>query len=184
MNSTEQDNAAAPTGEMELITLGAGCFWCVEAAYNQLDGILSAVSGYMGGESEDPTYEAICTGATGHAEVVRVTFDPGKITLREILEWFWRLHDPTQLNRQGNDVGTQYRSVIFFESQAQRPIAEESLREASLDFPKPIVTVIEEAKKFHPAEDYHQDYYFQNKERNGYCQFLVAPKLEKLGLRS
>ena len=146
----------------EVITLGAGCFWCIEAAYNQLEGVHSAVSGYMGGATENPTYADICTGQTGHAEVVRVVFDPEKISLEKVLAWFWDLHDPTQLNRQGNDSGTQYRSAIFYEDETQRQTAEASKAAAQANFTKPIVTEITEAPKFHPAEKYHQDYYFQN----------------------
>ena len=166
----------------EAITLGAGCFWCIEAAYNQLEGVYSAVSGYMGGATENPTYADICTGQTGHAEVVRVVFDPKIISLERVFAWFWDLHDPTQLNRQGNDSGTQYRSSIFLESEGQREIAEASKAAAQANFPKPIVTEIGEASVFYPAEKYHQDYYFQNPGA-GYCQFVVEPKLKKLGLR-
>ncbi len=175
-NSPEIPDGAA------VITLGAGCFWCVEAAYNQIDGVYSAVSGYMGGETENPTYQDICTGRTGHAEVVRVVFDPEKIDFEKILAWFWDLHDPTQLNRQGNDSGTQYRSAIFLESEDQREIAEASKAAAQSNFTDPIVTEITPAAEFHPAEKYHQDYYFQNPGA-GYCQFVVEPKLKKLGLR-
>ena len=166
----------------EAITLGAGCFWCIEAAYNQLKGIHSAVSGYMGGSTENPTYQDICTGQTGHAEVVRVVFDPETISLEKVLAWFWDLHDPTQLNRQGNDTGTQYRSAIFYENERQHGTAEASKDSAQANFPKPIVTEITEAEKFYPAEKYHQDYYFQNQEA-GYCRFVVEPKLKKLGLK-
>ena len=166
----------------EVATLGAGCFWCVEAAYNQLDGVYSAVSGYMGGEKANPTYEQVCRGDTGHAEVVRVVFDPEKIDYETILAWFWDLHDPTQLNRQGNDVGTQYRSVIFYDNEAQKNLAEKSKQAAQENFDKPIVTEIVPVDKFFPAEDYHQNYYFLNKTRNSYCQFVVEPKLKKLKL--
>ena len=179
-------NSPAPTPEIpagaEAITLGAGCFWCIEAAYNQLEGVHSAVSGYMGGSSKNPTYQDICTGKTGHAEVVRVVFDPEKISLDRVLAWFWDLHDPTQLNRQGNDTGTQYRSAIFLENEGQREIAEASKAAAQANFPGPIVTELIAASEFHPAEIYHQDYYFQNPGA-GYCQFVVEPKLKKLGLR-
>ncbi len=167
----------------DVATLGAGCFWCVEAAYRQLNGVFSAVSGYMGGAQEDPTYEQVCTGKTGHAEVVRVVFDPVKIDYQTILAWFWDLHDPTQLNRQGNDVGTQYRSVIFYENETQRMIAESSKTAAQELFDRPIVTQIVATETFYPAENYHQDYYFQNKNRNSYCQFVVEPKLKKLKLK-
>ena len=184
MDSDSQSPAEKPTipEGAETITLGAGCFWCVEAAYNQLDGIHTAVSGYMGGASQNPTYEDICTGTSGHAEVVQVVFDPKLIPLERVLAWFWDLHDPTQLNRQGNDVGTQYRSSIFCENAEQRKLAEASKQAAQENFDKPIVTEITEAVAFHPAENYHQDYYFQNKARNGYCQYVVEPKLKKLKL--
>ncbi|QTN34374.1 peptide-methionine (S)-S-oxide reductase MsrA [Akkermansiaceae bacterium] len=175
------DKPSVPEGA-ETITLGAGCFWCVEAAYNQLDGIHAAVSGYMGGETVDPTYEDICTGRTGHAEVVQVVFDPKAIPLERVLAWFWDLHDPTQLNRQGNDIGTQYRSAIFFHNEDQRKLAEASRSAAQGNFDKPIVTEITAAAEFFPAEKYHQDYYFQNKTRNSYCQYVVEPKLKKLKL--
>jgi len=166
-----------------MITLGAGCFWCIEAAYNQIDGIDSAVSGYMVGDLKNPSYEDICTGRTGHAEVVRVVFDPEKISLEKVLAWFWKLHDPTQLNRQGNDVGTQYRSAIFYENEEQKPVAEASREAAQEDSDQPIVTEITPVETFYPAEDYHQEYYFQNKGNNGYCQFVVEPKLRKLNLK-
>lgn len=172
---------AVPDGA-EGITLGAGCFWCIEAAYNQLEGVYSATSGYMGGTVDKPTYEDICTGKSGHAEVVRVVFDPEKISLERILAWFWDLHDPTQLNRQGNDVGTQYRSAIFFSGERQRELAEASKRAAQVHFSQPIATEITPEGKFFPAERYHQGYYFANKGRNGYCSYVVEPKLKKLQL--
>lgn len=175
-------NAPAIPEGAETIVLGAGCFWCAEAAYNQIDGIHAAVSGYMGGSSDNPTYEEICTGTSGHAEVVQVVFDPKVIPLERVLAWFWDLHDPTQLNRQGNDVGTQYRSVIFYGSDEQRNLAEASKRAAQENFDKPIVTEITAGTEFFPAEKYHQEYYFQNKSSNGYCQYVVEPKLKKLGL--
>ena len=166
----------------EKITLGAGCFWCIEAAYKQLDGVISATSGYMGGSVADPTYEDICTGTTGHAEVVQVVFDPKKISGEKILAWFWDLHDPTTLNRQGADVGTQYRSAIFYENDAQKTLAEASKKAAKENFKDPIVTEITKAGTFYPAENYHQDYYFQNKSKNGYCRVVIEPKLKKLKL--
>lgn len=175
------DKPTVPEGAAT-ITLGAGCFWCVEAAYNQLEGIHAAVSGYMGGETQEPTYEDICTGTSGHAEVVQVVFDPKVMPLERVLAWFWDLHDPTQLNRQGNDVGTQYRSAIFYLGDHQKKIAEASKQAAQENFDKPIVTEITPAVRFYPAEKYHQDYYFQNKTRNGYCQYVVEPKLKKLKL--
>ncbi len=167
----------------EVITLGAGCFWCIEAAYRQLDGVHAAVSGYMGGTVADPTYEQICEGTTGHAEVVQVVFDPKKITAEKILAWFWDLHDPTTLNRQGADVGTQYRSAIFYHSDAQKTLAEASKKAAQANFKDPIVTEITKAPVFYPAENYHQDFYFQNKSNNGYCRVVVEPKLKKLKLK-
>lgn len=166
----------------EAITLGAGCFWCIEAAYNQIEGVKSAVSGYMGGNTPNPTYQDICTGQTGHAEVVRVVFEPEIISLERVLAWFWDLHDPTTLNRQGNDAGTQYRSAVFLENEGQRAVVEASMAAAQSNCSDPIVTEIIPAAEFHPAEKYHQQYYFQNPGA-GYCQFVVAPKLQKLGLK-
>ena len=167
----------------EVATLGAGCFWCVEAVLEQVDGVVGVRSGYMGGDVEDPSYQQVCTGSTGHAEVVQVTFDPARLPYEHLLEWFWKLHDPTTLNRQGADVGTQYRSAIFHHSPAQRQVAEKSLKrhDASGEFPGPIVTEITAAGTFYPAEDYHQDYYRQNRQQ-GYCRMVIAPKLDKLGL--
>ena len=165
----------------EVATLGAGCFWCIEAVYDQLDGVYSAVSGYMGGSVANPTYQAICTGTTGHAEVVQVVFDPKKIGYDEILSWFWQLHDPTTLNRQGADVGTQYRSAIFYHSDEQKKIAEASKKAHQEDFKDPIVTEITKISTFYPAEKYHQEYYFQNKS-SGYCRAVITPKLKKLKL--
>jgi len=178
MNDRARDDA-----ETETVTLGAGCFWCVEAVLEQLDGVLSVRSGFMGGHVADPTYEAVCSGSTGHAEVVEVRFDPSRIPFAELLEWFWRLHDPTTLNRQGADVGTQYRSAIFHHTDEQRALAE--ARKAALDaagaFPSPIVTEIAPASEFYPAEDYHQEYYRNNRSA-GYCRMVIAPKLDHLGL--
>ena len=167
--------------ETELATFGAGCFWCVEAVLEQLDGVLGVTSGYMGGDVPDPSYQQVCSGRTGHAEVVQVRFDPSVISYEELLAWFWKLHDPTQLNRQGADVGTQYRSAIFVHSDAQRETAEASKAAAAPEFVRPIVTEITEAGPFYEAEDYHQDYYRQNKSE-GYCRMVIAPKLDKLGL--
>ena len=184
---TSSPNAPQPTTAMNddvnLATFGAGCFWCVEAVLEQLDGVLDVSSGYMGGTVENPTYKQVCTGRTGHAEVVQVRFDPQTISYAELLEWFFRLHDPTTLNRQGADVGTQYRSAIFTHSDEQARQAETAKR--TLDgqgtFSDPIVTEITPASTFYSAEAYHQDYYRQNKEQ-GYCQVVIAPKLGKLGL--
>jgi len=166
----------------EFITLGAGCFWCTEAVYQQIAGVRAVVSGYMGGHVANPSYEQICGGDTGHAEVTRVVYDPVKAPLEKVLETFWKMHDPTTLNRQGADVGTQYRSVIFYETEEQRDLAEKSKAAAQAKFSAPIVTEIAKATEFYPAEQYHQDYYRLNKNRNPYCQMVIAPKLEKLGM--
>ncbi|MEX1049213.1 MAG: peptide-methionine (S)-S-oxide reductase MsrA [Akkermansiaceae bacterium] len=166
----------------EIATLGAGCFWCIDAAFRQLDGIHSVTSGYTGGHVENPTYEDICTGESGHAEVVKVVFDPAKISYEKLLAWFWDLHDPTTLNRQGNDVGTQYRSAIYYHSDAHKKTAEASKAAAQANFKTPIVTEITPAGKFYPAENYHQNYYAENKSKNPYCRYVVAPKLKKLKL--
>jgi peptide-methionine (S)-S-oxide reductase len=159
---------------------GGGCFWCIEAVFNRLRGVKQAVSGYMGGHVDKPTYRQVCNGDTGHVEVVRVTFDPSEITFRDLLEVFFSMHDPTTLNQQGNDVGEQYRSVIFFTSDEQQREAEETiaaLTEAKA-FPEPIVTAVEPATTFFEAEGYHQEY-FDNNRTQPYCQFVIAPKLKK-----
>ncbi len=178
---------AAPTPEIpagaETATLGAGCYWCVEAAFRQLDGVYSATSGFMGGTVKDPTYQQVCAGDTGHAEVVQVIFDPQKISYARILDWFWNLHDPTTLNRQGNDSGTQYRSVIFYHSDAQQTTATAAKTAAAAKFKDPVVTEITKASTFYPAPKDHQDYYFQNKSRNPYCKLVIEPKLKKLDLK-
>lgn len=168
----------------EVITLGGGCFWCTEAVMERLEGVSDVVSGYMGGHVENPSYEQICTKTTGHAEVIQVTFDPGKITLDEILDVFWQAHDPTTLNRQGADTGPQYRSVIFYHTPEQRNIAMQSKAklDASGAYENPSVTEIAEASKFWVAEDYHQDYYNLNKDSNPYCRVVISPKLKKLGM--
>ncbi len=168
----------------EYITLGAGCFWCTEAVFQQIPGVLSVTSGYMGGRTKNPTYEQICNGDTGHAEVARIAFDPQKASLAKILEVFWKAHDPTTPNRQGADEGTQYRSAIFYNNDGQRQIAEQSRAEATKDFPRSIVTEITAAGEFYPAENYHQDYYRLNKNANPYCRVVITPKLNKLGLPS
>lgn len=164
----------------ETITLGGGCFWCLEAVYDQLEGVLDVVSGYTGGQAPNPSYEEICTGATGHAEVVQVTFDPQVVSTREILELFFSIHDPTTLNRQGPDVGSQYRSGVFYHSEAQKEIAEQLIREleAGRIWPDPIVTEVTPLNAFYPAEDYHQEY-FQRNPYQGYCQVVIAPKVAK-----
>jgi peptide-methionine (S)-S-oxide reductase len=157
--------------------LGGGCFWCLEAVFEQLNGVECVVSGYAGGEPENPSYEMVCSGMTGHAEVVEITFDPQRISYRQLLEVFFAMHDPSTLNRQGADVGTQYRSVIFTHSAEQREIAEELVAtlERSGEFSAPIVTEIRDAPRFFPAESYHQGY-FRHNPGQGYCAFVVAPK--------
>lgn len=162
-------------------TLGGGCFWCLEAAYEQIRGVESVVSGYSGGTNPDPTYEQVCSGRTGHVEVVRLAFDPEIVSYRDLLEIFFTIHDPTTLNRQGADVGTQYRSVIFYHDQEQKEIAEELIRdlEGQELWPDPIVTAIEAAPAFYTAEAHHQTYYRRN-PRQPYCQVVIVPKLAKL----
>lgn len=165
---------------MAIATLAGGCFWCIETVFNRLLGVESAISGYMGGHTLNPSYKDICNGDTGHAEVVQVRFDPEVISYRELLDVFFTIHDPTQLNRQGNDVGTQYRSAIFWHTAQQKTEAEEMIAElsASGQFGAPIVTEVTEAATFYPAEDYHQRYFEQNPYQP-YCQFVVAPKVQK-----
>ncbi|GGW91896.1 peptide-methionine (S)-S-oxide reductase MsrA [Alteromonas halophila] len=165
---------------LQTATLGGGCFWCIESAYNSVRGVESAVSGYAGGDTSDPSYEAVCGGNTGHAEVVQVTFDPGQISYRDILEIFFALHDPTQLNRQGNDVGTQYRSAIFYHNDEQRAAAHAIIKEIEDEqiWPDPVVTEVVPINNYHEAEAYHQQY-FKNNPQNQYCQMVLAPKLAK-----
>lgn len=181
---------------VERITFGGGCFWCLEAVFQRLNGVTKVVSGYAGGAVPNPTYEAVCSGQTGHAEVVQLSFDPSKVSYSKLLEVFWAAHDPTSVlekevvsqgkrypkgtPHQGNDIGTQYRSIILYESETQKAAAEASKVEAQKDHKKPIVTEIVPLQAFYPAEDYHQNYYNLNKDRNGYCGFVITPKLQKL----
>lgn len=164
----------------EVITLGAGCFWCVEAIFQQVEGVLKVESGYSGGLVKNPSYKDVCTGMTGHAEVVQVSYDPKKISFDKILEIFWKTHDPTTLNRQGADEGTQYRSAVFYHNEAQKVTAEAWKAKLNNEhvFPNPIVTEIVPFKVFYAAEDYHQDYYDLN-GHNPYCQVVIKPKLDK-----
>jgi peptide-methionine (S)-S-oxide reductase len=180
---------ADPGGEMtnpltEKAIFGGGCFWCVEAVFEQIPGVTKVVSGYTGGRAQNPSYEEISRGDTGHAEAIEITFDPNVISYEKLLDVFWEAHDPTQLNRQGNDVGEQYRSVIFYKGEAQEQAARASKEKlaASGKYRKPIVTLIEPARVFFPAEQYHQGYYQRNRSQP-YCQFVIRPKLEKLGLK-
>ena len=173
--------AEIPAGA-ETATFGAGCYWCVEAALRQVEGVASVTSGFMGGTVKNPTYPQVCAGDTGHAEVVQVVFDPKKISYAKLLDWFWRLHDPTTLNRQGNDAGTQYRSVIFYHSDAQQKTAQASKAAAAGNFKDPVVTEITKAAEFYPAPTDHQNYYFENKSKNPYCKIVIEPKLKKLKL--
>jgi peptide-methionine (S)-S-oxide reductase len=172
-----QANSSTPT---DTAVFGGGCFWCVEAIYTEVKGVLSATSGYSGGSVENPSYKQVCTGTTGHAEVCRIIYDPSVISFSKLLEIFWTVHDPTTLNQQGNDVGTQYRSVIFYTSEKQLELANSYKAKLNKEntFGKPVVTEIVPFRKFYIAEDYHQDYYDNNKNAP-YCTFVVAPKVEK-----
>ncbi|TMH02180.1 MAG: peptide-methionine (S)-S-oxide reductase MsrA [Betaproteobacteria bacterium] len=173
-----QRRDAGANAQLEHIALAGGCFWCLEAVYEQVDGVHAVESGYSNGHVQRPSYEQVCRGDTGHAEVVRVSFDPARITLREVLEIFFSIHDPTTLNRQGNDVGTQYRSGIYFESPQQEAAAREVLAEADAAHGGRVVTELQPLANYSRAEDYHQ-HYFANHPEQGYCAFVVAPKVEK-----
>jgi len=162
----------------EFATLGGGCFWCLEAVFEELDGVVDVESGYAGGHVKNPTYRQVCEGSTGHAEVIKLEFDPARISFREVLEVFFTIHDPTTLNRQGNDVGDQYRSVVFTHSDAQRATVEDVIREAQAHYDDEIVTQVLPLTDYTRAEDYHQEY-FRHNAAQGYCMFVVAPKVEK-----
>ncbi|AAK41726.1 peptide-methionine (S)-S-oxide reductase MsrA [Saccharolobus solfataricus] len=163
---------------MEVATLGGGCFWCTEAVYKRVKGVISVKPGYSGGHVPNPTYEDVCTDTTGHAEVVQITFDSSIISYREILEIFFEIHDPTTLNRQGNDVGTQYRSIILYHNEEQRKIAEEMIREVEKRIGKKVVTELKPFEVFYEAEDYHHDFYDKHKY-NPYCRLVISPKVKK-----
>lgn len=167
------------TNHTELATVGGGCFWCTEAVFQQLPGVIAISSGYAGGTTENPTYEQVCRGNTGHAEVIQIEFDPQKISYQKLLHYFWEAHDPTTLNRQGADSGMQYRSIILYSSEAQKLAAEKSKLEAQADFKSPIVTEIVPLKRFYKAEAYHQGYYNENAAQP-YCQAVIRPKVEKI----
>ncbi|MFC2151108.1 peptide-methionine (S)-S-oxide reductase MsrA [Bacteroidota bacterium] len=176
----EQEIHSQNNKTMEIATFGSGCFWCTEAIFQQLNGVESAVSGYSGGSVKNPTYKEVCTEKTGHAEVIQVTFNPEIISYTELLEVFWQIHDPTTLNRQGADVGTQYRSAVFYHNREQKELAETyktKLDKAGV-FNNPIVTEISEFEEFFKAEDYHQEYYDNNKTQP-YCLFVITPKMDK-----
>ena len=176
----EETGTAPATGVTQNAILGGGCFWCLEAVFEGLRGVISVESGYMGGAEVNPTYEEVCRGRTGHAEVVRITFDPAVVTFKEILEVFFVIHDPTTRNRQGNDVGTQYRSVVFYRTPEQKSVAEQVIAElgSARVWRDPVVTEIAPAGPFYVAEDYHQQYFARNSNQP-YCQFVVAPKVAK-----
>jgi peptide-methionine (S)-S-oxide reductase len=165
--------------KLQLATFGGGCFWCAEAVFQRIPGVKSVRPGFAGGTTPNPSYEEVCTGATGHAEVIQLQFDPAVISYEKLLEIFWEAHDPTTLNRQGNDVGTQYRSIILYADESQKLAAEKSKAEGAHHYSSPIVTEIVPLKAFYPAEDYHQNYYNNHTHQN-YCQFVIRPKLQKL----
>ena len=179
-NKDESSSSDEDGSSTEIATFGTGCFWCTEAVFEELDGVVSVTSGYSGGSTDNPTYRDVCTGSTGHAEVVQITYDPKQVSFGRLLQAFWLSHDPTTLNRQGNDVGTQYRSVIFYHSENQKELAEQfrlMLNESNA-FGKPVVTEISKFEKFFVAENYHQDYFAANGHAP-YCQFIIKPKLKK-----
>jgi peptide-methionine (S)-S-oxide reductase len=176
----KEKKAVAGKTEFKLATFGSGCFWCTQAIFQRLDGVEKAASGYSGGHVENPSYEQVCTGTTGHAESVQITYDPAKVSYDDLLEVFWKTHDPTTKNRQGNDVGPQYRSVIFYHDEEQKKLVESYKKKLEVEdiWNRPIVTEIEPFIKFWPAEAYHQNYYDNNPSR-GYCNVVITPKIEK-----
>lgn len=177
--TTSVDGMTQNDSKRDAATFGAGCFWCVEAVFERLPGVISVTAGYTGGHRPNPTYEQVCTGTTGHAEVAQIVFDPSKISYEKLLKVFWEAHDPTTMNRQGADTGTQYRSAIFYNSDTQKAIAGGSRAEAQKGFEDPIVTEITPLEVFYKAENYHQDY-FRNNPNAPYCRFVIEPKLKKL----
>lgn len=181
MTAARAADEAKPSGESRLqtATLGMGCFWCTEALYERFQGVAKATCGYAGGTTPHPTYENVCSGKTGHAEVAQITYDPAIISYAQLLEIFWEVHDPTELNKQGADEGTQYRSIILYENDEQKKLAEASKAEAQKKSKKPIVTEIVPLKNFYPAEDYHQGYFKKNPGAP-YCAYVIGPKLQKL----
>ncbi len=177
---TQKTNLNNKNQKMEVITLGAGCFWCIESIFQNLKGVEKVISGYSNGQKPNPTYKEVCTGTTGHAEVAQITFDPSVVSLSEVLEVFFQTHDPTTLNRQGNDVGTQYRSGIYYHTEEQKKIALEIIKalNESKAYDRPIVTEVAAVATFYPAEDYHQNYFNDNGDQP-YCQYIIRPKLDK-----
>jgi len=177
---TQKTNLNNKNQKMEVITLGAGCFWCIESIFQNLKGVEKVISGYSNGQKPNPTYKEVCTGTTGHAEVAQITFDPSVVSLSEVLEVFFQTHDPTTLNRQGNDVGTQYRSGIYYHTEEQKKIALEIIKALndSKAYDRPIVTEVAAVATFYPAEDYHQNYFNDNGDQP-YCQYIIRPKLDK-----
>ncbi|HMN23907.1 MAG TPA: peptide-methionine (S)-S-oxide reductase MsrA [Ignavibacteriaceae bacterium] len=180
INNNNVKTMNAQNTRLETATFGSGCFWCTEAIFERVKGVSKVVSGYSGGSVDNPTYKEVCNGTTGHAECTQITFDPAVISYDELLEIFWKMHDPTTLNRQGNDVGTQYRSVIFYHNDRQKQKAEYYKNKLTKEkiWDKPIVTEITKFEKFYPAEDYHQEYY-DNNPNQGYCAYVITPKVEK-----
>ncbi len=179
-NVTAKEMTQTSITTIDTATFGAGCFWCVEAVFQRLNGVLSIESGYSGGNIKNPAYREVCMGTTGHAEVCRITYDNTKVSFDELLEVFWKTHDPTTLNQQGNDIGTQYRSVVFYHNDEQKKLAEKYKEEINKSgaYPKPIVTEISPLINYYKAEDYHQNYYNQN-GNEGYCRYVIQPKVEK-----
>ena len=180
INKSQNMTENTTNAKMDTATFGTGCFWCTEAIFQQVEGVSKVISGYSGGKVDNPTYKQVCTGTTGHAECLNVIYDPAKVTFDELLEIFWQVHDPTTLNRQGNDIGTQYRSVVFYHNEEQKAKVEKykAALNKSGAWDGPVVTTLEPYVKFYPAEGYHQNYYNDNKEQ-GYCQFVIRPKVEK-----
>ena len=178
---TEMSDSDKPAS-LKTATFGGGCFWCVEAVFQRLKGVEKVASGYMGGQVDNPTYEQVCSGKTGHAEVIQITYDESQVSFDVLLQVFWKTHDPTTLNRQGNDVGTQYRSVVFYHDAQQKELAEKYIKKLNEEkaFPNPVVTEVAKASKFYEAEDYHQNYWNEKGRGNGYCVAIIPPKLEKL----
>ena len=179
-NSKIMNNEQPTNGNIETATFGAGCFWCVEAVFQRLNGVQTVKSGYSGGSVKNPSYKEVCQGTTGHAEVIQVTYDKTKVAFDELLEVFWKTHDPTTLNRQGNDYGTQYRSVVFYHNDEQKKLAEKYKEEINKSgaYPNPIITEIAPFANFYSAEDYHQNYFNENNSEP-YCKFVIQPKVEK-----